>query len=85
MLWVLTDVWRWCGVCVAKILSAAVDKEANEGGEALLPVVIVEETAPLLTAAHPGVEAVVSSASSVHACVFFVLARTQQLPFIFGI
>ena len=83
-LWILTYVWRWCGDGVAVILSAAVDEEFRQGGEALLPVVIYE-TAPLLKAFNPGVEAVVSSASSIHTCVFGILTCAQEFPCVFRV
>ena len=78
-LWILTNVWRWRGVGVAVILLAAVDEEFRNRGEALLPVVFYE-TAPLLKALNPGVEAVVSSASSIHTCAFGILTCAQEIP-----
>ena len=85
ILWVLTNVWRGSGEGVAQILSAAVHKQAVKFAEALLHVVNFGETAPLLMAVNPGVEADVSFASSIHACAFAILARTQHLPIVFGI
>lgn len=82
---VLTDARRRRGEGVALILSAAVDIEAIKGGEAVLSVVELAETAPLLVAVHPGVKADVSSAGSVHACALLVLACAQQLPVLFGV
>lgn len=76
---VLTNVWRRRDEGVAQSLSAALDKEAIKGGEALLPVVHFGETAPLFVAVNPGVEAGVSQASSIHACAFVILARAQLL------
>lgn len=80
-----TNMWRWRGVGVALVFSAAVDKEALEGGEALLPVVLLHETAPLLVFLHPGVETDVSSAGSICASAFVILTCTQQFSFIFSV
>lgn len=67
------------------ILFAAVDKEAGKGGEALLLAMNCGETAPFFITIHPGVEADVSSASSIHACAFIIFARAEQLPIILGV
>lgn len=77
--WILTNIWRWRDEGVALGLCAAVGEKAFEGARALLPEVIFGKTSPLLSAVNPGVEAVVSSARSVDACAFVVLAGTQQL------
>lgn len=76
---VLTNVWRWRDEGIAMLLSAALDEEAIEGGVALLPVVRFGETAPLLAAANPGVEAGVSQASSIHARALVILTRALHL------
>lgn len=67
------------------ILSAAVDVKAIKAGEALLPVVDLGETAPLLVAVHPGEEADVSPACSIDARAFVILACAEQLPIILGV
>lgn len=85
MVWVLTNVWRRCGVGVALILSAAVDKEKIKGGVALLPVVSFREAAPLLYAVHPGVEADVSMTGSIYTCAFLILTCALQISIILGI
>lgn len=82
---ILTDVWRRSGEGVALVLPAAVDKEVVEGGVAVLPVDVVGEAAPLLVASHPTVKAHVSSAGAVHARLFLVLARAQELAVVFGL
>lgn len=76
---VLTDAWRRSGEGVALVLSAAVDEVLGEGGVALFPVDALGEAAPLLIASDPGVEADVSSACAVYACLLFILARAQEL------
>lgn len=67
------------------ILFAAVDKEAGKGGGALLPANSRGEAAPFFVAVHPGVEADVSSASSIHACAFLIFTCAEQLPIILGV
>lgn len=78
----LTYGWRWRGIGVAIILSAAGDIVVFERGETLLSVILFGETAPLLILVYPGIEAVVASARSIHARAFIVLACTQTLPIV---
>lgn len=80
-----SNIWRDCGVGVALVLFAATNKEARDGGVALLQVEATRETAPLLIAILPGVETDVSSAGSIYACAFGILTCTQQLPFFIGV
>lgn len=80
-----TNIWRWCRVGVALIFSTAVDIEAVKGGKALLIVVLCWETSSLLISMHPGVETDVSSAGSICASAFVILACTQQLSIIFSV
>lgn len=61
------------------------DEEAVEGGEAVLPVDVVREAAPLLRAFHPAVEAHVPAAGAVHARLLLVLARAQDLAIVVGV
>lgn len=69
---------------VALILFAAVDKVGGKGGVALL-LDVFGETSPLLNTLHPGVETDVSSAGSICASAFVILACTQQLFIIFSV
>lgn len=84
LLWVLTNLWRWCGEGVAQVLFAAEDIEVGRGAGALLQVVLLEETTFLIVVFPQVVETDVSSASSVHTCAFFILACAQQLLIVFS-
>lgn len=82
---ILTNIWRRRDVAVAQVIPAAGHIESLKGGHALLSDVIFHETAPLLVTAHPGIETVVSSASSILTCAFVILTYAQQLPIIVGV
>ena len=69
---------------VAEARGAAVDVEAGEGGEALLPVVVAGKAALLLPPVQLGVEAVVPLTRTVWTRALGVVARAHQFGVVLG-